>query len=189
MAGGAVRVQHELDEGLGGALEHDLGRRALVNGLAEAQELLLDLGQLNAALGAYRSATCPASASSSTCEARGRKSRQRLPRSATPLICWEGPKGVTMNGQLPMLLQAILKGVGLPYDGRISLHTFLLQSTAQAHPPRQHSVPQQLQGPAAPAVAPMELTETLRGLRRRAGTGVSGQRNEYLRALVGQFNA
>ena len=27
-----------------------------------------------------------------------------------------------------------------------------------------------------------------RQLRRRAGTGVSGRRNEYLRALVGQFN-
>lgn len=64
----------------------------------------------------------------------------------------------------------------------------ILRQMARKHPPRQHSVPQQLPGPAAPAVAPMELTETFRGLRRRAGTGVSGRRNEYLRALVGQFN-
>ena len=86
-------------------------------------------------------------------------------------------------------------------DGEISramrlLHSFgiagitedILRQMARKHPPRQHSVPQQLPGPAAPAVAPMELTETFRGLRRRAGTGVSGRRNEYLRALVGDFN-
>ena len=64
----------------------------------------------------------------------------------------------------------------------------ILRQMARKHPPRQHSVPQQLPGPAAPAVASMELTETFRGLRRRAGTGVSGRRNEYLRALVGDFN-
>jgi len=64
----------------------------------------------------------------------------------------------------------------------------VLSQMRRKHPPRQHSVPQQLPGPAAPAVAPMELTETFRALRRRAGTGVSGRRNEYLRALVGQFN-
>ena len=73
-------------------------------------------------------------------------------------------------------------------DGEISramrlLHSFgiagitedILRQMARKHPPRQHSVPQQLPGPAAPAVAPMELTETFRGLRRRAGTGVSGR--------------
>jgi hypothetical protein len=32
------------------------------------------------------------------------------------------------------------------------------------------------------------LTDTLRTLRRRAGTGPSGERNEYLRALVGHFD-
>ena len=63
-------------------------------------------------------------------------------------------------------------------DGEISramrlLHSFgiagitedILRQMARKHPPRQHSVPQQLPGPAAPAVAPMELTETFRGLR------------------------
>ena len=64
----------------------------------------------------------------------------------------------------------------------------ILRQMMRKHPARQHSVPQRLPGPAAPAVATVELTETFRGLRRRAGTGVSGRRNEYLRALVGCFD-
>ena len=34
----------------------------------------------------------------------------------------------------------------------------------------------------------MDLEETLRAAKSRVGTGVSGRRNEYLRALVGSFD-
>ena len=52
---------------------------------------------------------------------------------------------------------------------------------------RDHSVPDALPVHTLPAVDPLELTDIFRGSRRRAGTGPSGRRNEYLRALVGDF--
>ena len=54
------------------------------------------------------------------------------------------------------------------------------------HPQRARPVPRDLPVPT-PHVA-VALTETFRGLRRRSGTGPSGARNEYLRALVGAFD-
>ena len=54
------------------------------------------------------------------------------------------------------------------------------------HPPRGRPLPDDL--PMAPRRVQVALTDTFRGLRRRAGTGPSGARNEYLRALVGHFD-
>ena len=63
----------------------------------------------------------------------------------------------------------------------------VLQQLIAKHPTRDHSVPDALPVHALPAVDPLDLTDIFRGLRRRAGTGPSGRRNEHLRALVGDF--
>ena len=54
------------------------------------------------------------------------------------------------------------------------------------HPLRRRLVPRDLQT-QVPHVS-VSLTEDFRSLRRRSGTGPSGCRNEYLRALVGHFD-
>ena len=41
--------------------------------------------------------------------------------------------------------------------------------------------------PGVQRISGLDLTEDLRSLRLRAGTGVSGNRNEFLRALVADF--
>ena len=64
----------------------------------------------------------------------------------------------------------------------------VLQQLRAKHPEREHSVPEVMPGQRPPRVQPLELTEVFRSLRRRAGTGPSGRRNEFLRALVGQFD-
>ena len=87
----------------------------------------------------------------------------------------------------------------LIHDGEISramglLHSYgiagitedVLRQLASKCPLRSRSVPAALPG-AAPHAVTVQLTGTFRGLRRRAGTGVGGRRNEYLRALVGTF--
>ena len=63
----------------------------------------------------------------------------------------------------------------------------VLQQLITKHPARDHSVPDALPVHTLPAVDPLDLTDIFRGLRRRAGTGPSGRRNEHLRALVGDF--
>ena len=52
------------------------------------------------------------------------------------------------------------------------------------YPARAQHMPQDLPD-AYPLAPPVHLTDTFRSLRRRRGTGVSGARNEFLRALVG----
>ena len=70
--------------------------------------------------------------------------------------------------------------------GIAGLSEHVLQQLASKCPQRAHPVPAALPVPAPPAIT-VQLTEVFRALRRRAGTGVSGRRNEYLRALVGTF--
>ena len=97
--------------------------------------------------------------------------------------------------------QRIARVLDLVRDGELSramrlLHSLgiadvtpgILRQLARKHPERAHSVPLQL--PPLPGMQRVTITsmgETFRGLRRRAGTGLSGARNEYLRALVGDF--
>ena len=71
--------------------------------------------------------------------------------------------------------------------GIADLSPGVLQQLISKHPTRDHSVPDALPTPAAPPVDPIELADVFRALRRRAGTGPSGRRNEYLRALVANF--
>ena len=54
------------------------------------------------------------------------------------------------------------------------------------HPPRRTPMPAELPGVFSRVT--VSLTETFRKLRRRRGTGPSGMRNEYLRALVAHFD-
>ena len=94
-------------------------------------------------------------------------------------------------------LQAALQ---LIEDGEISrglrrLHSLgvagltegVLAQMRAKHPERSRPVPADLPLPAAPAYQ-VHLTEIFRQLRRRAAPGRSGLRNEFLRALVGQFD-
>ena len=90
--------------------------------------------------------------------------------------------------------------LGYIRDGEISRAMRLLHSQGIAgltpgvltqlrakHPERQHTVPTVL--PAMQHAAPsVSLRETFRTLRRRAGTGMSGRRNEYLRCLARTFD-
>ena len=95
--------------------------------------------------------------------------------------------------------QAVAEVLSLMRDGEMSramrlLHSLgvaglsesVLRQLAAKHPEREHVVPDAL---PAMQVAPItvSLTETFRGLRRRAGANPSGHRNEFLRTLVGQF--
>ncbi len=70
--------------------------------------------------------------------------------------------------------------------GIAGLSERILAQLAAKHPERQQSVPLVVPGLQASRVT-VSLSDTFRRLRRRAGTGVSGHRNEYLRALVGSF--
>ena len=58
---------------------------------------------------------------------------------------------------------------------------------ADKHPERSAPILEDLPAHVNPSQVQIHLTETFRGLRRRAGTGLSGNRNEYMRALVGTF--
>ena len=84
-------------------------------------------------------------------------------------------------------------------DGELSRACRLLHDTGMApltpgvvdqlrrkHPPRRTPMPAELPGVFSRVT--VSLTETFRKLRRRRGTGPSGMRNEYLRALVAHFD-
>ena len=72
-------------------------------------------------------------------------------------------------------------------SGIAQLTLGVLQQLAAKHPVRSRPVPATLPLPPVPRV-PIVLTETFRGLRRRAQPGRSGLRNEFLRVLVGGFD-
>ena len=72
-------------------------------------------------------------------------------------------------------------GLGNLSDARI------VEQLRSKHPARKEELPQQLDTAMPYARVTVELGPTLRALRRHAGTGVSGFRNEYLAALTEDF--
>ena len=105
-----------------------------------------------------------------------------------------------MSSQEQRRIQQVEAALTLVREGEMSaamsrLHSLgiadltpgVLQQLIAKHPTRDHSVPDALPVHALPAVDPLDLTDIFRGLRRRAGTGPSGRRNEHLRALVGDY--
>ena len=68
----------------------------------------------------------------------------------------------------------------------VSLTEAVLRQLQAKHPARARLLPEAL--PTPPQRVAVQLTDSFRTLRRRAGTGPSGERNEYLRALVGHFD-
>ena len=95
--------------------------------------------------------------------------------------------------------ETVASALELIEDGELSralrmLHSLGVAGVSEAvlrqlqakHPARARLLPESL--PTPPQRVTVHLTDTLRTLRRRAGTGPSGERNEYLRALVGHFD-
>ena len=96
--------------------------------------------------------------------------------------------------------RSVMNAINLIHDGELSRAMGVLHSLGSAklspavlgqlqnkHPARTHPVPDVLPDRPQSHIR-VQLTETFIGLRRRAGTGPSGRRNEYLRALVGRFD-
>ena len=101
----------------------------------------------------------------------------------------------------PQVRQArcLARAKTLVEDGELSRVCRLLHDTGMApltpgvvdqlrrkHPPRRTPMPAELPGVFSRVT--ISLTETFRKLRRRRGTGPSGMRNDYLRALVAHFD-
>ena len=59
----------------------------------------------------------------------------------------------------------------------------IISQLAAKHPERKEELPESLDGYAAFQRLELDLTDTLRQLDPKAGTGVSGCRNGYLKAL------
>ena len=70
--------------------------------------------------------------------------------------------------------------------GIADLSASVLLQLRRKHPERDRPVPHDL--PVQVPAVRVSLTETFRKLRRRAGTGPSGNRNEYLRVLTHSFD-
>ncbi|KAL1527728.1 hypothetical protein AB1Y20_009113 [Prymnesium parvum] len=70
--------------------------------------------------------------------------------------------------------------------GAAGITPAVLDQLQRKHPPPDMHVPAVIPGLQTSRIS-VDLTDTFRQLRRRAGCGPSGHRNEYLRALVGSF--
>ena len=95
--------------------------------------------------------------------------------------------------------RCLQRAITLIEDGELSRACRLLHDSGMApltpgvvdqlrrkHPPRRTPMPAELPGVFSRIT--VSLTETFRKLRRRRGTGPSGMRNEYLRALAAHFD-
>jgi hypothetical protein len=111
-------------------------------------------------------------------------SKQPLYSDEKPLAEVEVKRALFLlrEGQLSMACKRLVSlGLGDLADQRV------VDQLAQKHPDRMQEVPESLEQFGPFRHLHVNMRDTLRGLARHAGTGVSGFRNEYLVALTEEF--